>query len=132
MKRFISFLIVFVTYAGGLVFAADPIEPNLSDLRGSWTGKITYDGGCGPQAATMTIYDNNVKIIFNTKVSGDIAIKGKDLTISGTSSQGEYSEFNLKCFNEAGKTIVKGTFYIKGKRIKETWTGSASFKKDVC
>ncbi len=117
------------------IYAADPAvpTPTLNELQGSWTGAIRFDDAkYGSQDATMSVNNNDVKIGWGTGISGTVAIKGKDITIIGTGNQGGKWEFNLQVFNEPGKTILRGTFYVTGiggKVMGGGRRGTVSFEK---
>jgi hypothetical protein len=117
------------------IFAADQAvpTPTLNELQGKWTGKIAFDDDkYGSTDATMSINNKDVAIGWGTGITGTVTVKGKDITIIGTGNQGGNWEFNLQVFNEAGKTILKGTVYVTGvgkKTMKGSRTGKASFEK---
>ena len=137
IRFFLQAIILGVIFMTIPVFAVDQVAPTptLSELQGKWTGKIAFDDNkYGSTDATMGIDNKDVKIGRGTGITGTVTIKGKDITIIGTGNQGGNWEFNLQVFNDAGKTILKGTLYVTGvggKVMKGSRTGTASFEKDA-
>jgi hypothetical protein len=116
-------------YAG-----AQPIPTTtLNELQGAWTGTIRFDDSkFGSRDATMSVNSNDVAIGWGTGISGTVTIKDKDITIIATGNQGGNWEFNFQAFSDAGKTILKGTFYVTGiggKVMSGARRGTASFEK---